>query len=125
MCSHYKRRIENHILEILTDLLAREVRDPRAEDVVVTAVSLNEDSSVARVFYMGGTGNVQHGLDKASKFLRGEVGRFLKMRTAPELRFEEDHSLDRYNRIESVLDENPPLPVAEEAEDGGDEGEGS
>lgn len=119
MSEHYKRRLQNHILEILADLLAREVRDPRADGVVVTAVSLNEDYSVAKVYIMGGEEDALRGLRKASGFLRGEVGRYLKMRNSPELRFLEDESLERYNRIEEVLSEHAPgeAALAESEED--------
>lgn len=115
MSSHTKRRLEHHILEVLTELIAREVRDPRAEDAVVTGVRLNDDNSVARVFVMGGGEEAIRGLRKAAGFLRGQLGRTLKVRTAPALRFEEDESLDRYNRIESLL-EDPAPPSAPDAE---------
>jgi ribosome-binding factor A len=102
-----KRRLENHIMEVLSDLLLREVRDPRVEDVVITAVELNDDFSVAKVFTMGGGPNALRGLRQAAGFLRGGLGRTLKTKTAPELRFREDRSLDQYNRVEALLDEAP------------------
>jgi ribosome-binding factor A len=122
-----KRRLENHIMEVLSDLLAREVRDPRVEDVVITAVELNDDFSVAKVFTMGGGPNTLHGLRQAAGFLRGGLGRTLKTKTAPELRFREDHSLDQYNRVEALLDVAPgaepnaaPAPEAEGEQAAGD-----
>ncbi len=111
MNDRHKRRLESHIMEILAELMARELRDPRVEGAVVTAVNLNHDYSVARVFVMGGEANVLIGLGKAAGFLRGSLGRYLKMKSAPELRFETDKSLDRYNRIDGIL------------EDGQDDGE--
>lgn len=115
-----KRRLENHILEVLSDLLARDVRDPRVEDVVITAVELNEDYSVAKVFTMGGGPTALRGLRQAAGFLRGGLGRTLKTKTAPELRFREDHSLDQYNRVEALLEEDRPAEGTGEAaaEDG-------
>ncbi|MCB1163296.1 MAG: 30S ribosome-binding factor RbfA [Candidatus Krumholzibacteriia bacterium] len=113
MSDHSKGRLENHILEVLTDLFARELRDPRVEDVVITAVELNDDYSVAKVFVMGGGETALRGLRKAGGFLRGAVGRTLKMRTAPELRFRADESLERYNRVEELLDEAPPVDAAD------------
>jgi ribosome-binding factor A len=117
-----KRRLENHIMEVLSDLLLREVRDPRVEDVVITAVELNDDFSVAKVFTMGGGPNALRGLRQAAGFLRGGLGRTLKTKTAPELRFREDHSLDQYNRVEALLDVEPGVapdaaPPAAEAAD--------
>jgi len=121
-----KRRLENHIMEVLSDLLAREVRDPRVEDVVITAVELNDDFSVAKVFTMGGGPNTLRGLRQAAGFLRGGLGRTLKTKTAPELRFREDHSLDQYNRVEALLDVAPGAEPAAPApgEAAGDEAAG-
>ena len=116
-----KRRLENHIMEVLSDLLLREVRDPRVEDLVVTAVELNDDFSVAKVYTMGGGPNALRGLRQAAGFLRGGLGRTLKTKTAPELRFREDHSLEQYNRVEALIDVEPggePAPAAGEAEGG-------
>jgi ribosome-binding factor A len=105
MSGHYKQRLESHIFELISDLLEREARDPRLEEVVVTGVELNEDYSVAKVYTMGGGDDAQAALRHAAAFLRSEVGRFLKMKSAPELRFHEDESLERYNRVEELLDE--------------------
>ncbi|MCP4546112.1 MAG: 30S ribosome-binding factor RbfA [bacterium] len=107
MAGHYKKRLESHIMEVLTELLERETRDPRVEGVVVTAVEINHDFSVAKVFFMGGEEEeALTGLKKAGPFLRGQVGRYLKMKTAPLLRFHEDTSLDQYNRVEDLLDDS-------------------
>ncbi|MBN2172227.1 MAG: 30S ribosome-binding factor RbfA [Candidatus Krumholzibacteriota bacterium] len=128
MAGHYKQRLETHIQEVLTDLIAREVRDPRVAGVVITAVELNDDLSVARVFYMRPVGveaDVAAGLRRAAAYLRGEVGRFLRMRTAPELRWREDRSLDRYNRIAGILAEAGAADPADAAATGGaGEGDG-
>jgi ribosome-binding factor A len=105
MSAHYKQRLESHIFELISDLLEREARDPRLEEVVVTGVELNEDYSVAKVYTMGGGEDAQAALRHAAAFLRSEVGRFLKMKSAPELRFHEDESLERYNRVEELLEE--------------------
>jgi ribosome-binding factor A len=115
MSGHYKQRLESHIFEILTDLLTRAVRDPRVEGVVVTGVELNDDYSVAKVYTMGGGDTAQRALRGAGSFLRGEVGRFLKMKNAPELRFYVDDSLDRYNRVEELLEDDPAAAGEQEA----------
>ncbi len=122
MAGHYKARLESHIFELLGDLLEREAYDPRLEGVVITSVELNDDNSVAKVFTMGGAEDSQKGLRKAGAFLRAEIGRKLKLRTAPLLRFHEDTSLDRYNRIEGILTDNPAAPEPKaEGDDGGAE----
>ena len=117
MSGHYKQRLESHVLEIITDLLAREARDPRLSGVVVTSVELNDDYSVAKVYTMGGGDGAKLALRHAAAFLRGEVGRYLKMKTAPELRFFEDETLERFNRVEALLEDaaTGDVPAGDEA----------
>ena len=43
------------------------------------------------------------GLEAAAPFLRRELGRTLHLRRVPELRFQQDHSLDQARRIEEIL----------------------
>jgi ribosome-binding factor A len=125
MSGHYKARLESHLFELITELLSQEAYDPRLEGVVITAVELNEDLSVAKVFTMGGGEDAQKGLRKAAAFLRSEVGKALRLRTAPALRFHEDRSLERYNRIEGILDaDGGPAPPPDGGEPGDGDGNG-
>ena len=68
-------------------------------------------------------------LDRASGFLRGEVGRRCSLRYAPELHFFSDRSLERGARIEEILARtraaSGPIEEPPEVEgegDGGDKG---
>jgi ribosome-binding factor A len=47
---------------------------------------------------------VQAGLNRAAGFLRGEVGRRLGLRHAPKLEFEFDASIERADRLTSLID---------------------
>ena len=102
-------RIESEMQRALADLIRREVRDPRVGPVTITAVSAVPDMSVVRILYVPfGTGyvleDVQAGLARASGFLRGEVGRRLGLRHAPRLEFEYDVSIERADRLTSLID---------------------
>ena len=86
-------RIESELQRVLSDLIRREVRDPRVGAVTITAVSALSDMSAVKVLFVpfGGahsTEEVQAGLNRAAGFLRGEVGRRLGLRHAPKLEFE-------------------------------------
>ena len=107
MTAHYKQRLESLIFQLIGELLEREAYDPRLEGIVVTSVELNDDNSVAKVYTMGGGEDAHKGLRKAGAFLRAELGKRLKLRNAPMLRFHEDDSLERYNRIDGLLGEEP------------------
>lgn len=102
-------RIESELQRVLSDLIRREVRDPRVGAVTITAVSALQDMSAVRVLFVpfGGahsTQEVQAGLNRAAGFLRGEVGRRLGLRHAPKLEFEFDASIERADRLTNLID---------------------
>src|ERR1700756_4194054 len=103
------RRIESEIQRVLSELVAREVKDPRVGNVTITAVSLAADMGVAKVFFMpfasrNPAEEVRIGLTRAGGFLRGEVGRRLRLRHAPRLEFLYDDTADRASRLTRLID---------------------
>ena len=110
--SSFKRadRVADLIRMEMADLLLKHVRDPRIGFLTITGVTMTDDLRTAKVFFveMGKDecrGEVLAGLRRASGFLRGELGRRLKLRFAPELLFEYDASFAYGNRIERLLSE--------------------
>ena len=109
--SQRKQRVEHGLRDVLTEMIAREVRDPRvraATLLTITRVELNVDLSVATVYVsiIGGdavAAGALAGLAKASGFLRGPVGRKLNLMHAPELRFVADPSIDMSERLASIV----------------------
>ncbi|HEX2568722.1 MAG TPA: 30S ribosome-binding factor RbfA [Polyangia bacterium] len=114
------QRVERVALQIrreLGELLPRAVKDPRVQAaglVTVTQVHVSPDLAVARVMVSvmtqepgdpGQATQVLRGLRQAAGFLRGELGRRLHTRRAPELRFQLDDMVDRVDRVESLLRE--------------------
>lgn len=106
----YKRadRVAGLIQEELSHLLLREVKDPRLHQVTITVVRVSADLRHARVFFTGPgaqTGLVEElkGLQSAAGFLRGHLGRALRLRYAPELTFEVDDSVERGLHIAALL----------------------
>lgn len=102
------RRIEAEIQRVLSELIAREVKDPRVGNVTITAVSLAADMGVARVFFtpfasQHPADEVQIGLTRAGGFLRGEVGRRLRLRHAPRLEFVVDDTADKAARLTGLI----------------------
>lgn len=109
--SQRKQRIEHGLRDVLTELIAREVRDPRVQAatlITVTRVELNVDLSVATVYVsiVGGDAVVDAalaGLAKAAGFLRGPAGRRLNLQHAPELRFRGDASIDMSEKLAAIV----------------------
>jgi ribosome-binding factor A len=112
--SQRKQRVEHGLRDVLTEMIAREVRDPRvraATLLTVARVELNVDLSVATVYVsiVGGDAVVAGalaGLAKAASFLRGPVGRKLNLQHAPELRFVADVSLDMTEKLAAIIRED-------------------
>lgn len=113
MAHHRPERVGEQIKRELAGMLRLEVRDPRAQDATVTAVHVSGDLQHARVFVTSLRPDSERdallsGLDAAAPFLRGELGRRLRLRRAPELRFEWDVALEQGRHIERLLDDVVP-----------------
>jgi ribosome-binding factor A len=94
--------------QVITDALAREVRDPRVGFVTVTAVLVTNDLSHARVMVSvpgedAEKARALEGLQSAAGFLRSRAARGLTTRTVPELHFELDRGLEHAARINELL----------------------
>jgi ribosome-binding factor A len=94
--------------QVITEALAREVRDPRVGFVTVTGVLVSGDLSHARVLVSvpgedGEKTRALEGLQSAAGFLRSRAARTLTTRSVPELHFELDRGLEHAARINELL----------------------
>jgi ribosome-binding factor A len=113
MASKRIARLNEQLKREIASLLHAEVRDPRIGPVSVTRVDIAADLAVARVLVQLIGSEVERteslaGLQAAAPFLRRSVGRGLHVRRVPELRFQEDRSLEHAQRIEHLLSEVLP-----------------
>ena len=102
-------RIEGEMQRVLSTLVSREVRDPRVGNITLTAVTVAPDMSSARVFFVPfgdkhTPEEVGQGLNHASGFLRGEVGRALALRHAPRLEFVYDQQIEHADKLTRLID---------------------
>lgn len=99
----------------LSELLQREVRDPRVGMITITGVDVSPDFSHAKVFFTvlqkEQLEETAQGLKKASGFLRSQLARRLKLYTTPELRFEYDESVERGDRLSRLIESTKPKPT--------------
>ncbi|MFO7654396.1 MAG: 30S ribosome-binding factor RbfA [Candidatus Krumholzibacteriia bacterium] len=108
MDPHRSGRMGEAIRKVISDVILREVKDPRVSMVAVDTVELNRDGTVARVF-VNVIGSDEEralalaGLAQASGFLQRRVGRTLRLRQTPELRFSYNDVLDRSTRLDEML----------------------
>jgi len=103
------RRVGEQMQRELAQLIQQEVRDPRVGWVTVSAVQVSRDLSHAKVYVttLGEGETIKEalaGLHSAEGFLRHELGRRMKLRLIPELRFVYDESIERGARMERLID---------------------
>ena len=92
----------------LSELLQRELRDPRVGMITITGVDVSPDFSHAKVFFTvlekQRLDDAREGLRRAAGFLRSQLARRIRLYTTPELRFEYDESVERGDRLSRLID---------------------
>jgi len=102
-------RVAEAIREEVATFLAEDVKDPRITRLVtVTGAEITRDLRHAKVFVsvMGTDAERKEtfeGLASVATHLRSRVGRALRLRLAPEIKFVPDESIARATRIEDLL----------------------
>lgn len=109
-------RIGDQMQRELAMLIQREVKDPRVSMVTVNAVKVSRDLGYADIYVSlltteeltEASPQVQDALkvlDKVSGFLRGQVGKAMKLRVVPHLRFHFDTLLNYSRHMDSLIRE--------------------
>ena len=128
------RRVAEQVQRTLSQLLLREVRDPRLAPLTITHVKVSPDLTHVWAHYTLLSGDSHDPLqreilDEAATYLRGPLGRALRLRVAPQLHFAPDEELERGNRLDELIgravredrarhvDEPPPPAGDGEADD--------
>ncbi|MBK1873869.1 MULTISPECIES: 30S ribosome-binding factor RbfA [Marinobacter] len=125
-------RIGDQMQRELALLIQREVKDPRLGMVTVNAVKVSRDLGYADIYVSLLTTEELTAespevvdsisvLNRAAGFLRGQVGRAMKLRVIPQLRFHFD-ALQGYSRrmdnlIREAVGDKPAVTLNEESQD--------
>jgi len=104
------RRVDEAMRAVLSDAIAKDLKDPRVGFVTVTGVKTSPDLRHARVYVsvLGDEperGASIEGLRSAHGFLQRRLATELTLKHTPSLTFEYDDSVDRGMRISSLLDQ--------------------
>ena len=102
-------RVGGQVKKELSDLLLKEIRDPRLDSVTIMRVSITDDLRSARIYFSVAQGEERKlsalaGFKSASGYLRRKLSRRLELRRMPELEFFYDESFDRATRVIKVLE---------------------
>lgn len=103
-------RVGEQIKKELSQILQAELKDPRVGFITVTGVDVTNDLSQAKV-YLSVMGTEQQkedslkAIDKATGFIRSELGKRIRLRITPELLFQFDTSIEYGSRIDALLNQ--------------------
>lgn len=107
-----RQRVADQIQKELARLIQHEMKDPRLGMVTVSAVDVSRDLAYADVFItvLGKDDDKAREqtlgvLTRGAGFLRGRLGKAMKLRIVPALRFRYDVSIERGTRLSSLIEE--------------------
>ena len=120
-----KDRVSEQIRREIAELVRSEVKDPRVGMVSITDVEVTPDYAHAKVFFSTLAGSetvdaVLEGLQKASGFLRRELGKRIRIHTTPQLHFVFDQSLERGADLSKLIQKAVSISDARDAGDTSD-----
>ena len=114
-----QEKVQAQLIEEISEIIQRELRDPRLGFVTLTGAEISRDLRHAKIFVsvMGdekARKDSLKALNNAVGLLRGEFARRAHLRIAPELEFRFDEGIERGARIfellHSVEDDLKPHP---------------
>jgi len=117
-------RLRSVILEEMSLLISRELKDPRIPPLTITRVDLTPDAGVATLYvtilgmavseptpeFEAEIKDALEGLKSASGFLRRALAKVLNIRHVPELQFKHDRGLANTLRVHELLKQIGDLP---------------
>jgi ribosome-binding factor A len=113
------QRIADRIRQDLSELLIREISDPRLHQIFITDAKVDRELAFADIYVSAVEGAVRsteilEGLEHASGFLRHTLAAHIELRTFPRLRFHWDPTPEHADQIERLLAEirkndRPPI----------------
>lgn len=101
-------RVAEQIKIEISDIINNKIKDPRIGFLTITDVEVTGDLQQAKV-YFSVLGEEEEreasmlGLNKATGFIRSEIGRRIRLRKVPEISFEYDVAYEYGSHIDALL----------------------
>lgn len=101
-------RVAQSLQQILAQVIAREIKDPRLARVAITGVKVSRDLAHAVVYVEFALDKEPQDtiiqlLNKASGFFRKRIGQELELRIVPTLKFHYDPAQSAGEKIDNIL----------------------
>ncbi len=111
MSSSRLYRVAGQIKKEISEVIRNEIKDPRVipAKTSITEVQVSRDLGHAWVYVSifeeneGERNAVLEALQKASGFIRTEIGKRIRLRHIPEIHIISDHSIEYGSHIDNVL----------------------
>ena len=105
-----KEQLEKSLIRKINNIIYREINDPRIKFVTITKVKVSSDLKYADIFVTIFNDRKQQkktleGLKNATKFIRGELGKDLKIRYVPDIKFIIDKDLEQQYKLLKIITE--------------------
>jgi ribosome-binding factor A len=102
------QRIADRIRQDLSEMLIREISDPRLHQIFITDAKVDRELAFADIYVSAVEGSersaeILEGLEHASGFLRHELAARIELRVFPRLRFHWDPTPENADHIEQLL----------------------
>ncbi|NLA58943.1 MAG: 30S ribosome-binding factor RbfA [Firmicutes bacterium] len=110
MATHQRvQRVREAIKQEASDII-RKMKDPRVAFVTVTDAEVSRDLRHVKIFVsvLGddeSKRSAMEGLERATGYIRSEIGQRIRLRHTPEIIFRWDESIERGARISQLLRE--------------------
>ncbi len=102
-------RVAVELKKVISDLLHKDMGDPRLKNITITGVNLSRDLRIAKVYFAfyEGRGKTEksiiRGFWDAKGYIKREVARKMQLRYMPDISFFHDRSIDYGAHMNEVL----------------------
>ena len=101
-------RVAGQIQKILSEILIKDIKDPRLDMATITGVKMSRDLKLARIYFTISGSNksaedASKGFKSAAGYLKRTLASQLGLRYMPDLAFFYDESFDYGARIDTLL----------------------
>ena len=102
-------RVRKTLMKEIADIIQKELKDSRIHGVVsITDIELAHDNSFAKVYYSVFASDEEkqttiNAITENTSKIRFEVGKRIRLRLTPELRFIPDNSLERGANVTAII----------------------
>lgn len=102
------QRIADRIRQEISEMLIKEISDPRLTGITVTDVTVDRELAYANIYVSALEGSARSaevlaGLERASGFIRHLLAERVDLRVFPRLRFHWDPTFERADKIDRLL----------------------